>query len=105
MKLTLLTLILSGLAASAGTPQTITGTITDTMCGAKHGMVKGQPDDECTRVCVKGAREFALHDGKNIWKLSDQKAPAKFAAKMVKVTGTADEKTKTIKVASIEAAE
>ena len=91
--------------AAAGTPQTITGVITDTMCGAKHTMTKGQPDDECARLCVKGSREFAFYDGKGLWKLSDQKTPARFAAKPVKVTGTADPKTMTIKVTSIEPAE
>jgi hypothetical protein len=104
-RLTLLTCILSGLALSAGAPQTITGTITDTMCGAKHNMTKGQADDDCIRACLKGAREYALYDGKTIWKLSDQKAPARFAAKTVKVTGTVDPKTMTIKVASIEPSE
>jgi hypothetical protein len=105
MKLTLLTFVLSGLALCAGTPQTITGTVTDTMCGVKHNMTKGQADDECIRTCVKGAREYALDDGKTIWKLSDQKAPASFAAKTVKVTGIADPKTRTIKVSSIEPSE
>ena len=80
-------LIFSGLALAtallAAEPQTITGVITDTVCGAKHGMMKGQPDDECVRMCVKGAREFALYDGSRVWKLSDQKAPAQFAAKRV----------------------
>jgi hypothetical protein len=105
MKPLLLTLSLSGLLAAATMPQTITGIITDTMCGAKHNMTKGQPDDECARLCVKGAREFALYDGKTLWKLSDQKTPARFAAKQVKVTGAADPKTMTIKVTSIEPVE
>jgi hypothetical protein len=102
MKTILLTLFLS--AAAAAATQSVTGVITDTMCGAKHSMKKGQPDDECIRMCAKGSREYALYDGKGVWKLSDQKSPAQFAAKRVKVTGTVDEKTMTIKVASIEAA-
>jgi hypothetical protein len=105
MKLTLLTLTSCVLLAAAGTTQIFTGTITDTMCGAKHGMIKGQPDDECARMCVKGARDYALYDGKTVWKLSDQKSPAKFAAARVKVTGIANEQSRTIKVVSIEAAE
>lgn len=98
-------LFFSGLLTAAGTVQTFTGVITDTMCGPKHTMMKGQPDDECIRACVKGSAEFALYDGQNVWKLSDQKAAAKFAAKKVKVTGMADRKTLTIKVASFEASE
>ncbi len=105
MRLTLLAVLSGSLMAAAPGSQTITGVITDTMCGAKHTMMKGQPDDDCARLCVKGARDYALYDGKSVWKLSDQKTPARFAAKSVKVTGTADPKTKTIKVTSIEAAE
>jgi hypothetical protein len=105
MKRLLLTLTLNTVLGAATTPQTITGIITDTMCGSKHNMTKGQPDDDCTRLCVKGAREFALYDGKTLWKLSDQKTPARFAAKQVKVTGAVDSKAMTIKVTSIEAAE
>ncbi len=104
MKFTL-AFVFAGLLAGAGTPQTIMGVITDTMCGAKHAMLKGQPDDECARLCVRGARDYALYDGKHLWKLSDQKSPAKFAAKAVRVIGNADPKTMTIKVTAIEAAE
>jgi hypothetical protein len=105
MKRLLLTLTLNALLGAATTPQTVTGLITDTMCGSKHNMTKGQPDDDCTRFCVKGAREFALYDGKILWKLSDQKTPARFAAKQVKVTGAVDPKAMTIKVTSIEPVE
>jgi hypothetical protein len=83
--------------------QTFSGRITDTMCGARHGMVKGQTDAECVRACVKNtSSQYALFDGKSVIRLSDQKTPAKFAGQSVKVTGTYDAKTKTIKVASIE---
>jgi len=102
-------LIFCGLAMGAALlgaeAQTVTGTITDTMCGAKHGMMKGQPDEECVRMCVKGAREYALFDGSRVWKLSDQKMPAQFAAKRVNVTGTVNEKSSSIKVVSIQPAE
>lgn len=105
MRLTLLTMTFGGLLLAAGTPDTITGVITDTMCGAKHTMMKEKADAECVRMCVKGSKDYALYDGRSVWKLSDQKTPARFMAKTVKVTGTADLKTMTIKVTSIEAAE
>lgn len=105
MKKTLLALAFSGTMTVAAAAQSVTGVITDTMCGAKHGMMKGQPDSECTRLCVKGARDYALYDGKTLWKLSDQKTPASFAAQRVTVTGEVNEKTMTIKVTKIEAAE
>jgi len=89
--------------AASNEPQTFTGTITDTMCGRTHTMMAGQPDEKCVTTCVKGSNsEYALNDGSRILKLSDQKAPAKFAAQRVKVTGVLNEKTKTIKVTSIE---
>jgi hypothetical protein len=93
-----------GLTAAAADQQTFTGVITDTMCGKTHGMLAGQPDDKCIAMCVKGtSSQYALYDGKTVLKLSDHKTPAKFAARRVKVTGTLNEKTQTIKVNSIEA--
>jgi hypothetical protein len=90
-------------AVAAADQQTFTGTITDTMCGKSHGMVAGQPDDKCIAMCVKGtSSQYALFDGKSVLRLSDQKAPAKYAAQRVKVTGTLNEKTQTIKVTSVE---
>jgi len=81
---------------------TFTGVITDTMCGAKHDMLKDHPADQCVRMCAKGQYSCALYDGTNVLKLSDQKTPAKLAAQRVKVTGTLDPKTNRIKVSSIE---
>jgi hypothetical protein len=82
--------------------ETFTGVVTDTMCGAKHTMMKDQPDDKCIQMCVKGSSEYGLFDGQNVFKLSNKSKPAKFATQKVKVTGTLDPKTKTIKVTSIE---
>jgi hypothetical protein len=88
---------------SAAAAETFTGVITDTMCGAKpHTMMKGHTDPECVKMCVKGPYAYALVDGTSVIKLSDQKVAAQYAAQKVNVTGTYDEKTKTIKVVSIE---
>ena len=102
MKRLSLTLVLAVTLGAADTPQTFTGVITDTLCGAGHAMMKAQSDASCVKLCVKGSGQYALFDGQNVLKLSDQNTPAKFAAQKVKVVGTYDEKTKTIKVASIE---
>ena len=92
----------TGILAAAD-PQTFTGVITDTMCGKAHGMLPGQSDDKCIAMCVKGtSSQYGLYDGNSVRKLSDQKTPAKYAAQHVKVTGTLNEKTQTIKVGSIE---
>jgi hypothetical protein len=68
-------------------------------------MMKAQSDEACVRMCVKGSGEYALFDGKDVLKISDQKVPAKFLAQRVKVTGTYDDKAKRIKVLSIEPAD
>lgn len=103
MKQFLLSLAISGSLIAAKAPETITGVITDTLCGAQHNM-KGHSDADCVKMCVKASGQYALFDGQRVLKLSDQKTPAKFAAQRVRVTGIVDEKTNTIKVASIEPA-
>ena len=96
-------LSLAAVLISAATAETFTGVITDTMCGAKaHTMMKGHTDPECVKMCVKGPHVYALLDGTNVMRLSDQKVPAQYAAQKVRVAGSYDEKTKTIKVTSIE---
>jgi hypothetical protein len=76
------------------------------MCGkGGHAGMKMGSDEKCIISCVKGMNaKYALTDGTNVYILSDQKTPAKFAAKKVTVTGTLDEKSNTIKVEKIEAA-
>jgi len=92
------------LAAAADAPKTFTGTITDSMCVMNHKMMKITPDSKCARDCVKSSKEvkYVLHDGKNTYKLSDQKTPEQFAAQKVKVTGALYPKTGVLKVNSIE---
>jgi hypothetical protein len=99
-------LALTALSAAQG-KQTFVGTITDDMCErADHSrMQMGPTDAECTRACVaQHGAAFVLFDGTNVYKLSDQKTPDKFAGQKVRVTGTVDAKTKTIRVESISAA-
>ena len=93
-------------AVAADAPKTYTGTITDSMCVMNHKMMNITPDSKCARECVNKSKEvkYVLHDGKNTYKLSDQKTPEQFAARKVKVTGTLFPKTGVIKVDKIEAA-
>jgi phosphate-selective porin len=102
MKTIFVTIALAVATTAVNSAATFTGVITDTMCGAKHTMMKNQPDDKCVKTCVKGSYEYALFDGTNVLKLSDQKTSAKFVARRVKVSGSYDDKTKMIKVTSIE---
>ena len=100
------TLILTtGLLAAADKPQMYTGVITDSMCGAKHTMGI-TPEAKCVRDCVKmdpSKTKYALLVGKDIYVLSDQQTPEKFAAQKVMVTGTLFQNTKILKVDKIEA--
>lgn len=98
-------LCVTALAAAPAT-QTFTGTITDSTCG-KDGhasMRMGPTDAECTTACIGfHGSAYVLFDGKNVYELSDQRMPEKFAGQKVRVVGTLDVKTKTIRVESIRA--
>ena len=99
-------LALSALSAAQG-KQTFTGVITDNMCArAGHSQMRmGPTDAECTKACVSAHdAKYVLFDGKEVYTLSDQKTPEKFAAQKVTVIGTLDAKTKTIHVDSMTAA-
>jgi hypothetical protein len=99
--------IVAVMLVAAPGKQTFTGVVTDSMCslGDHSRMGMGPTDAECTTACVRehGA-EYVLYDGKNVYTLSDQVTPEKFAGQKVTVTGSLDAKTKTIKVESISAA-
>ena len=101
-----LVLVLGALSPSAQEARTFTGVITDGMCAltGHASMRMGPTDAECTLACISfhGSR-YVLLDGKNVYGLSDQKAPEKFAGQKVRVVGTLDAKTKEIQVESIAA--
>src|SRR6478609_336744 len=100
--------LLAAIATLSAAPatQTFTGTISDDMCAlAGHASMRmGPTDAECARACVAthGA-SYVLVVGKNVYVLSDQKMPDRFAGQKVTVVGTLDQKTKTIRVESITA--
>jgi hypothetical protein len=100
---TLLTFIAgAALAFGADAPKTFTGVITDAMCGKDHSMMGVKPDSKCVLECVKAGSKYALVVGDNVYELSDQKTPEKFAAQKVNVKGTLNGKI--IQVQSISAA-
>ena len=108
MKRLIFSLLIIATLIPAQTKRRFTGAITDSMCAtADHsGMKMGSTDAECTVACVlaHGAL-YVLYDSKDVYTLSDQNAPEKFAGKKVTVSGTLDAKTRTIQVESIAAAE
>ena len=107
MKPLILSLLTIVLLAAAPAAQKFTGVITDSMCAkADHSQMRmGPTDAECAIACVSAHdATYVLYDGKEIYTLSDQRTPEKFAGKKVTVTGTLDTRTMTINVDSIIAA-
>ena len=97
-----LSVALSTVAASAQTNQTLTGTVSDAMCGAHH-MIKDATPAQCTRKCVKQGSDFALVSKEKVYTLKGDTAQFdKFAGQNVAVKGTVSGSTVT--VASIAAA-
>jgi hypothetical protein len=80
--------------------ETLTGTVSDTMCGKSH-MMPGKSDADCTRACVKEGSDYALVVGDKVYTLKGDKAAIdKFAGATATVTGTT--KGDTITVTSIK---
>ena len=106
MKPLILSLLAIAALPAAPGKQKFTGTITDSMCAqADHSRMRmGPTDAECTVACVSAhGATYVLYDGKEVYALSDQQTPEKFAGKKVTVTGTLNARTRTIQVDSITA--
>ncbi|HZQ90954.1 MAG TPA: hypothetical protein VFA60_04105 [Terriglobales bacterium] len=95
-------LALFSFATAADKPQTLTGVITDEMCGARH-MMSGSAAD-CVRACVKEGSKYGLVVGDTVYTLDggDQAAIDKLAGERAKITGSVNGKT--VKVQSVSAA-
>jgi len=79
---------------------TMTGKVSDAMCGAKHQMAGN--DASCTRTCVKGGSKYALVVGDKVYTLetSDKAALDKLnelAGAPAKVSGEVKGDTITVK--------
>jgi len=82
-----LSVALSTLSASAQSNQTLTGTVSDAMCGAHH-LIQGKTPAQCTRECVKQGSDFALVSGGKVYTSKGDKTQFdKFAGENVVVTG------------------
>jgi hypothetical protein len=60
-------------AEASSASKTLTGTVSDAMCGAHH-MEKGKSAAECTRDCVKKGTKYALIVGKKVYTLDGHEA-------------------------------
>lgn len=75
-------------AAQDSGKKTLTGVVTDTMCGAKH-MMKDKSAADCTRICVKQGMHYGLLVGTKVYALEgDTAAIDKLAGQRATVTGT-----------------
>jgi len=97
--------------------QQFTGVISDSQCAynihsethSHKEMLKmhtmGGSEADCVKTCVKiGGSYVLLSKDNRVWQLSDQRTPAKFAARRVIVRGTPSPDGKSIEVAAIVAA-
>jgi hypothetical protein len=85
-------ILLAGLTAlpALAADKTMTGKVSDAMCGAKHQMAGN--DASCTHECVKGGSKYALVVGDKVYTLetADKAALDKLnelAGASAKVTG------------------
>jgi hypothetical protein len=98
----LMVFVLVSCIAVMAASTTLTGMITDDMCGAKH-MMAGKSDPECIRACVREGAKFALLVGDKLYVLSGMNSEVSaLAGKKVTITGTV--KDNTLTVATIQAA-
>jgi hypothetical protein len=83
-------LVFSGFTAraqTAGKETTLTGVVSDALCGARHSM-KGMSAADCTRMCVKAGQSYALVVGNKVYNLSGHSPELyKYAGQKVAVKG------------------
>jgi hypothetical protein len=93
---TIATLTLAAATLFAQAAQTVTGTVTDAMCGAHH-MMKDATPAQCTRECVKQGSDFALVSEGKVYTLKGDKVQLdKFAGQNVTIKGKVNGKTITV---------
>lgn len=73
---------------TSAAPKTLTGIVSDSMCGAHH-MAKDKSPAECARMCVKQGMKYALLVGDKVYTLEGHQAEVdKLAGEKVTVKGT-----------------
>ena len=79
-----------------GEQKSLTGVVSDAMCGQTH-MMKDKPDADCLRYCVKQKNKYALVVGKSVYTLEGHESELdKYAAQKVTVKGTVKGETMTV---------
>jgi hypothetical protein len=86
-KLLLTATIFLAVSASSAFAENFKGTVTDSMCSAKH--VAGTKDDvECAQKCMKMGDKAVLVVGDKVYKIENQDAVSKHIGHKVDVMGT-----------------
>lgn len=76
--------------------QSLTGVVTDSMCGATH-MAKDKTPAQCTQMCVKDGMKYALAAEKKVYTLEGHETElSKLAGQKVTVKGTLKGDTLTV---------
>lgn len=95
---------LGGLSVWAA-PQTLTGQISDSMCGKSHaGMgAMGKNPKDCTVGCVKAGAKYVFVSGDKVYEIKNQNfaALATNAGTNVQFTGDLDKDGKTMTVTKV----
>lgn len=80
-------------AQTSGSQKTLTGVVSDAMCGKAH-MMKDKSAAECTRACVKEGSKYALVVGDTVYTLGGHEADLdKYAGQKVTLTGSVNGQT------------
>src|SRR6266404_9185949 len=81
---------------SSATPKTLTGVVSDSMCGAHH-MEKDKSPADCTRMCVKQGMKYALIVGDKVYTLEGHEAELdKLAGERATMKGNVTGETVTV---------
>lgn len=85
---------------ASAAPKTLTGTVSDAMCGAHH-MAKDKTAAGCTRTCVKQGTKYALVVGKKVYTLEGHEGELdKLAGMKATVKGKVSGETVTVQSAA-----
>jgi hypothetical protein len=96
---TVLLATVSIVAQTPGEQKSLTGVVSDAMCGSTH-MAKDKSPAECTRMCVKDGQKYALVADKHVYTLEGHEVELdKYAARKVTVRGMLNGNT--LSVASV----
>ena len=86
------TLLVGGPLLESAERKTLEGTVSDAMCGIKHGM-GDMSDAECTVKCVEMGSKYALVVGGDVYELDGKSDDLrKLAGQKAKLTGMVDGK-------------